>query len=145
MRVIVDTNIVFSAILNSQSRIGQILLNSGSRFHFYSAKYLQLEIQRHFDKIKKITQLPESEIIEMIEMLYSKIHFISEEIISKNALKEADKLTATIDFDDVIFVALSLHYRCKLWTGDKALIEALKKKGFKRFVTTQELFDKKHK
>ena len=34
MKIIVDTNIVFSAILNSNSRIGKILLNSKSIFSF---------------------------------------------------------------------------------------------------------------
>lgn len=36
MKVVVDTNIVFSAILNSQSRIGQILLHSDKSIKFYS-------------------------------------------------------------------------------------------------------------
>lgn len=34
MKIIVDTNIVFSAILNSNSRIGKILLNSKNTFSF---------------------------------------------------------------------------------------------------------------
>ena len=55
MKVIVDTNIVYSAILNSHSWIGQIILHSGNSITFYSPKYLQLEIQNHFAKIQKIT------------------------------------------------------------------------------------------
>jgi len=37
MKIIVDTNIVFSAILNSNSRIGKILLNSKEHFQFFPA------------------------------------------------------------------------------------------------------------
>lgn len=35
MKVVVDTNIVFSAILNSNGLIGELLFNSGNQFEFY--------------------------------------------------------------------------------------------------------------
>jgi predicted nucleic acid-binding protein len=139
MRVIVDTNILFSAILNSQSWIGQILLHSDKTTKFYSPKYLQVEIDKHFNKIKSITKLSDNEIHELIDALYTKIHFISEELISKDVIIVADQLTNDIDFDDVMFIALAIHFNCKLWTGDKALMNALRKKGFKKFVTTDDL------
>jgi len=142
MRIVVDTNIVFSAILNSQSWIGQILLHSDKNLRFYSPKFLQIEIQNHFGKIRKLTKRPDSEIYELIDILYSKIHFISEEFIQKETLRKADELTKDIDFDDVLFVALSMHFNCKLWTGDKVLMNSLKTKGFKRFVSTQELLQR---
>lgn len=50
MKIVVDTNIVFSAILNSQSWIGQILLYSHKSVKFYSPRYLQTEIQNHKQK-----------------------------------------------------------------------------------------------
>ncbi len=142
MKVVVDTNIVFSAILNSHSWIGQIILHSGKSIKFYSPKYLQFEIQNHIFKIQKITNLSDSEINELIQILYTKIHFIADELIPKDVLVKADFLTKDVDYDDVMFVALSLHLGCKLWTGDKTLINGLKQKGFKRFVSTQELKEK---
>jgi predicted nucleic acid-binding protein len=145
MKVVVDTNIVFSAILNSQSWIGQILLHSDKSVKFYSPRFLQSEIFKHFDKIKKLTKLQESELQEVIESLYTKINFISEEFIPKEILLKADKLTFDIDYDDVMFVALSMHLKCKLWTGDKKLMIDLKQKGFKKFITLSELRDKMKK
>ena len=142
MKIVVDTNVVFSAILNSQRWIGQILLHSDKSVKFYSPRFLQVEIHNHFQKIQKITKLSDSEMHELIELLYNKIHFISEELISKESLLIADKLTADVDFDDMLFVALSIHLNCKLWTGDKVLVNALMKKGFKRFINTQELIEK---
>ena len=97
---------------------------------------------KSFSKSKKITKLPDNEIHELIETLYSKIHFISEELISKDALLEADRLTHDVDFDDVMFIALAIHFNCKLWTGDKVLMNALRLKGFRKFITTQELIAK---
>lgn len=145
MKVVVDTNIVFSAILNSQSWIGQILLYSDKSVKFYSPRFLQIEIQNHFQKIKTHTKLPDSEIHELLDALYTRIHFISEELIPKETLLIADELTRDIDFDDVMFVALTIHFNCKLWTGDKTLLSGLKQKGFKKFITTNELLDKLRK
>jgi putative PIN family toxin of toxin-antitoxin system len=142
MKIVVDTNIVFSAILNSQSWIGQILLYSNKTVKFYSPRYLQIEILKHKQRIKKYTNLSDSEIDEMIEALYAKINFISEEFIPREVLIVADELTRDVDYDDVMFVALAINLRCKIWTGDKILMNTLKQKGFKRFVTTSELKDK---
>jgi predicted nucleic acid-binding protein len=57
MKIIVDTNIVFSALLNSNSHIGQLLLDSRNYFEFYSCKYLQKELFNHFHKIRAYTKL----------------------------------------------------------------------------------------
>lgn len=141
MKVIVDTNIVFSAILNSQSNIGQILLYPKSYFRFYSPKFLQFEITNHLDKLLKLTRLSKSELNELIQLLYSKIHFIDERIIPVEALKVADELTREVDFDDVMFVALSIHLKAKIWTGDKALRSFLVEKGFNQFIQTTELLN----
>ena len=145
MKIVVDTNIVFSAILNSQSWIGQILLYSDKNVKFYSPRYLQTEIQKHKQKIRKYTSLSDSEIDEIIDTLYTKINFISEEFIPKEVLIVADELTRDVDYDDVMFVALAIHLRCKLWTGDKILMNTLTQKGFKRFITTSEIKDKHKK
>jgi predicted nucleic acid-binding protein len=142
MKVVVDTNIVFSAILNSNSWIGNTILNSGKSIKFYSPKYLQKEIQNHLTKIQKITNLDNDEVHEVIEILFTKIHFIADELIPKETLAQADLLTKNVDFDDVMFIALSLHLNCKLWTGDKVLISSLTKKGYNNFISTQELKEK---
>ncbi|MDT3739726.1 MAG: PIN domain-containing protein [Candidatus Kapabacteria bacterium] len=139
MKVVVDTNIVFSAILNSNSNIGNILLNSSNKIEFYSVNFLKSEINKHIDKISKITKRNFEEINEITVMIYPFITFISEELIPKQYLKQADKLTKDIDFDDVLFIALSLYFECPVWTGDKALINKLNKKGFNNFVNIQML------
>jgi predicted nucleic acid-binding protein len=51
MIIIIDSNIVFSAILNSQSKIGQLIINSSNIFRFYTVSLLKDEIERHKDKL----------------------------------------------------------------------------------------------
>jgi len=139
MKLIVDTNIVFSAILNSQSWIGQILLHPDDSLIFFSPIFLRKEILNHKQKIKQFTKLSEIEMEELIDLIYSKINFIDEKLIPKTILKTADELTREIDFDDAIFIALANHLNCKLWTGDKKLMNFLKMNGFKRIISTNEL------
>jgi predicted nucleic acid-binding protein len=47
---------------------------------------------------------------------------------------------ADIDPKDVSYVAYAKHFRCKVWSGDKSLIQGLLKKNFTRFISTDELF-----
>ncbi|HKL32828.1 MAG TPA: PIN domain-containing protein [Tangfeifania sp.] len=142
MKLIVDTNIVFSAILNSQSWIGQILLHPDDSLIFFSPLFLRKEILNHKQKIKQFTKLSEIETKELIDLIYSKINFIDEKLIPKTILKTADELKREIDFDDAIFIALANHLNCKLWTGDKKLMNFLKMNGFKRIISTNELKSK---
>ena len=55
MRIVVDTNIVFSAILNTNSKISKIILQPKSRLNFYSTDQLQEEMAEHWAKLKKIS------------------------------------------------------------------------------------------
>jgi predicted nucleic acid-binding protein len=52
----------------------------------------------------------------------------------------AEKLVADIDPKDTVYLAYSKQFRCKIWSGDKKLIVGLKKKGFKNFISTEELY-----
>ncbi len=45
MIIIVDSNIAFSAILNTQSIIGDLILNSNNIFQFRSCHFLLSEIE----------------------------------------------------------------------------------------------------
>lgn len=56
MRVVVDTNIVFSTILNTNSRISRIILQPKSSLNLYSTNQLEYELAEHWDKLKKISK-----------------------------------------------------------------------------------------
>ena len=139
MRVIVDTNIVFSAILNSSSRIGKILLNSKGHFQFYSCDYLRTEINRHRNRLLKLTKLSEDELAELESLVTHNITFIDVRLLPQDLLKQTEMLLKSIDPNDTPFVALTKHLEGKLWTGDMQLYNGLKTKRFKDILTTAEL------
>jgi predicted nucleic acid-binding protein len=45
VKIIVDANIVFSAILNTNSKIADILLNSKGTFSFLAPDFLETELR----------------------------------------------------------------------------------------------------
>lgn len=57
MRIIVDANIVFSAILNTNGKIGDLLINSGKYVEFIAPDFLRVEIKNHYTRLVKISGL----------------------------------------------------------------------------------------
>ncbi len=145
MNIIVDTNIVFSAILNSKSVIGDILLNSSNKFQFLSCHYLWKEIDNHWDKLCKISKLKEHDLLESQRIIYKNVNFIDEAQISKLYRKRAFELVKDIDLDDIAFVALNESLESILWTGDKGLLKGLKLKGYKRIASTEDIIKLRRK
>ena len=140
MRIVVDTNIVFSAILNTNSKIYKIILQPKSKLNLYSTDQLEYELAEHWNKLKKVSKYSEIELHKTSTLITSKIKFISAELIPRNLFINAEKLTKDIDIDDTEFVALTEHIRGKLWTGDKELIKGLKKKKWDKIISTDEFY-----
>lgn len=139
MIIIVDTNIAFSAILNTKSTIGDLILNSGKAFRFLSSYYLLYEIDKHWDKLKIISKLNESVLHESQRLINKNISFIDEGQIPRKHRIKAYELVKDIDLKDIAFVALSEYQESLLWTGDKTLIKGLKMAGYDRVITTDEM------
>ena len=55
MKIVIDTNIIFSAILSSQGKIGNLIINGSNFFTFYTVGLLKDEIAEHKEKILKIS------------------------------------------------------------------------------------------
>jgi predicted nucleic acid-binding protein len=142
MRIVVDTNIVFSAILNSNNRISRILLMPKNRINFYSTRQLLEEIDEHKDKLLKISKAKEEDLNKSIKLITSKIRFIDVRLISKESFIIALKMVEDVDIDDTEFIALTEHIKGKFWTGDKELKKGLFKKGWNKFVTQEELTER---
>jgi len=142
VKIIVDTNIVFSGVLNTESNIGRILIDSKNYFEFYSINFLKTELFKHRRKLLNLTAVSEEELDELINLITNKIYFIDEEIISPNQIQEASELIYNTDPSDISFLALTMYLKGKLWTGDKVLIKALRKNGFNDLLNTKEVFEK---
>ena len=139
MNVIVDANIVFSGILNSNGKIGDLLINSDKHFSFLAPNFLRTEIYNHRNKLLKISKLTPEQLFEAEHHIFKSITFISEEQISEESWFFADKLVSDIDPKDTVYIAYAEEFNCNLWTGDKKLISGLTRKKYSKFTTTDNL------
>ncbi|MCD4792571.1 MAG: hypothetical protein K8R54_05010 [Bacteroidales bacterium] len=140
MRIVVDTNIAFSGILNSNGKIGELLIKSKDYFQFFSVDQLNKELYKYKGKARKIAQYSEEEYTEEKDLITKKILFIRDALIPKADIRKAVDLLTNIDLDDTVFLALTIHLKAILWTGDLKLINGLANKGFKNTIITKELY-----
>ncbi len=137
MKIVVDTNIIFSGLLSPNGTISDLLLNSSNAFDFYSPTYLLDELENHKKKLLKISGLLEKELDFLQRNLFKKIDLIDLESIRESTWQRAIELTNGIDEFDTPFIALALELDSPLWTGDKKLINGLNKKGVDWVLTTE--------
>ena len=116
-------------------------MNGSKYFDFYTVGLLKDEIFKHKDKILDLTNYTEDQFIDTFQLITSRLVFVDDILLTDNDLNKAIDLVSGIDQDDALFVALTNHLIANLWTGDKRLINGLKKKGYLRILTTDELYE----
>lgn len=137
---VIDSNIVFSALLNKNSRIGEFILTNGNgKAKFYAPSFLRIEIENHFNKIVSLTKSTPDIINEVRFQIYQKINFISDDQIPFEYFKTALPLVTGIDTDDIAFVALNEYLNELLWTGDTTLYNGLIARGYSKVVMFNEV------
>ena len=128
---VVDTNIIFSALIPESSSIRDNLLESNHIF--YCPNFVITELFKHKHKILKHTKLNEVDFYTYFNGIIENISFVPIETISAKSRKIAFELCKDVDVSDTPFVALAIELHLSLWTGDKVLREGLSKKGFTDF------------
>jgi predicted nucleic acid-binding protein len=139
VKIVVDTNIVFSTLLNPHSAIGEMLMNIQDEFIFYAPELLKDELKRYSPKIAAHSKLDENALADIEVLVLSGINFVAEEDVSESSWARAYSITKDIDEDDTPFVALAIELDTKPWTGDKVLTRGLIKKEFDIALTTAGL------
>jgi predicted nucleic acid-binding protein len=135
--IIIDTNIVFSALVNKNSAIASFLLEPQQTL--LMPKFGFVELFKHKEKICKISKHTPDEILEILYELIRHIDFYDENAISTDALQKAWLLVKDIDPKDVLFVALTIEMNGLLWTGDNKLRLGLEEKVFGSFFKSNTL------
>ena len=139
MTTVVDTNIVFSALLNTDSLIASILFNPTTTGFFYSLDFLKHEIINREEKLVKYSQLSTDQLRASRALIYQRIMFVSPDEIDAAIWQQAYQLCHDVDENDTPFVALTLHLNGELWTGDRKLSNGLRQKGFSQIISTGEV------
>ncbi len=132
MEFIVDTNILFSTLLGGKT--SRVFAKTVRKASLHTVSALVEEIRRHKDKIAKYSTLS----IDTIETLIDEIlredltlHDTAE--IPGEVKEKARELTRNVDPDDWPFIALAMHLKIPLWTGDKDVIRLAVETRFKHY------------
>jgi len=139
MKVIVDTNIIFSALLKKNSFFGELLLRDS--VEYLMPKFACIELFKYKEKIAKLSRFNEDELLEVLYRLLKNINIFDEEMITTRTLREAYELVKDVDEKDMIFVALTIEVDGHLWTADEKLKNGLSKKEFNRFFDYRTLIN----
>jgi len=129
--IVVDTNIIFSALVNKNSNIASFLLEPNRPL--IMPKFGFVELFKHKEKICAVSKHSQDEILEILYEFMRHIEFFDENSISISSLKAGWEFVEDIDPKDLLFVALTLEVGGVLWTGDMKLRNGLKNKGFDSF------------
>lgn len=140
MILVIDANIIFNAILKPKSLFAAIKLNFDSYFILIVPEFLKQEIKKNSVKLNKISGLNEETLDEVIELIFSRIHFYPDEAVPDYIQNHADQIVADIDAKDSFYVGFALYFNTKIWTGDQKLYRALQAKGFDLILHTTNLF-----
>ena len=102
--VVIDTNLVFSALIPKASQIREILFESN--MDFYSPNILISEIYKHKDKLLKSSKLTESDFYLYFNGIIERIKFIPTDFISVESRQTAYIFCRDVDIKDTPFIAL---------------------------------------
>ena len=139
MILVIDANIVISAVINSASHEFYILTSGYRSIEFISSAFIIEELTRKANKIAVFTKNPVVDIRKQLQLLSSSFLLVNENEISKIALSRAETLIQGLDYKDYLYLAVAIYYDALLWTGDLKLIKGLRRKGYMNTVTTKEL------
>ena len=121
IKVVVDTNIIISAIIKSK-KIKYLILNE-EKLELYSPATVYYEIIKNCEDILKYTTLSEREIWYILTTKIPKRIKIIDETIYLEYLKEAYQIAKQFDEKDTPFIALALKLNIPIWTGDIKMIK----------------------
>ena len=115
MKLVVDTNIIISALIKD-STARKIIIKGN--YDLISIAFSKKEIDKHKILIMRKANVNETEFELIINRLFEKIIFLDDEII-KTRIKEAEKVMDKVDPDDTPFIAAALAINSDIWSDDK--------------------------
>jgi len=118
MNIIIDSNILFSALIKD-SKTRRIILEYDGFFLF--PQYVFEEMERHIEELLKKSKLPRREFGMLLSILLKKVVIVPNDALLPFRRK-ALEIVKDIDQDDVLFVACALAYpESVIWSNDKKL------------------------
>lgn len=118
MKIVIDSNILFSALIKD-SLTRKIILEYDDLFLF--PEFIFEEMNNHIDELLIKSKMNKKDFDLLLKILLNKVIIISNKDLL-NYKKEAIEIVKNIDIDDVVFFACALSYKDSIiWSDDKNL------------------------
>jgi len=118
MRIVIDSNVLFSALIRD-STTRKIILDYDGLFLFPG--FVFDEMNKHKAVLFEKSGMSKDEFNELLQIILDKAEIVPNNI-TKPYMREANELVKNIDADDKVFVACALAYpNSILWSNDHRL------------------------
>ncbi|MCG2813554.1 MAG: PIN domain-containing protein [Thermodesulfovibrionales bacterium] len=105
MKAVIDSNIIFSAIISGKQFYIDIIQSN----EFYTPDIVFIELEKYETRIIEKSRLPIEDFRKFVKMLFEEIVVIPKMAISKENWQKAYNLCKDVDEKDTPFIALSLE------------------------------------
>jgi predicted nucleic acid-binding protein len=114
MKLVLDSNIIFSALIKKSTTRDIILSDI---FDLYAPEYIFSEITKHKELLLRKSKMDEGELDALLLLLQKHIHLASKEKYNRK-MALAEDILKDIDITDSPFLALALSLDCSVWSND---------------------------
>ncbi|MBI3032392.1 hypothetical protein HYY69_02865 [Candidatus Woesearchaeota archaeon] len=136
MKIIVDTNIIISALIRESITRQIITHNTSQSIEFLTINFSNEEIQKYKQYILDKAKINEDEFELILGLIKQRLTIIQDSIL-RLKIKEARKIMDHIDPKDTIFIAGALAIDGEIWSND----EHFKKQQKIKVWTTKEIVE----
>lgn len=118
IRVVVDTNIIISALLKDSSLTGRVLRSDSCNFYYPWDGLREIDCYREYIISKRAKHVQTNSFEFALEFVLESVNIVPSEMYSSK-IGQAFDLMRERDVKDTPFLALALQLGCPLWSNDK--------------------------
>jgi predicted nucleic acid-binding protein len=134
MRFVFDANILMAMLIGGRA-FHKVILTT---FDIITPDFALLEIDKYSPLILKKSRLSRPEHITYAHFVFSHLTIIPGYLIEQSSRLVANQLIGDIDPKDISYLALSVQTDYILVTHDKPIVEAARRRGFRRILLFDE-------
>jgi predicted nucleic acid-binding protein len=71
--VVVDANVLMSALITQQGRVALAIVDAAERYRLVSCHFLYVELFKHKEKLVRLSRLSESDFLELLLTLLNRM------------------------------------------------------------------------
>jgi len=114
MKLVLDSNIIFSALIRKSTTRNIILSDV---FDLNAPEYIFAEITKHKELLLRKSKMNEGDFIALLLLLQKHVHFVSKDNYYEK-MPVAEDILREIDITDSPFLALAMVLDCSIWSND---------------------------